>query len=133
MRGSPLTRTAFWTVHYGVLGLYIVAAMFPLYWLIKISLTPDDILYTNGIELWPSRLSWEHYLTVIEAGNFLQFFRNSLIVSMVTGFFSTLVAAASGYAFSRFTFKGKVWIAGVMLVTQMFPLVIVITPIFRIF
>ena len=38
----------------------------------------------------------------------------------------------AGYALSRFRFRGKCWIVGLMLLlTQMFPLVMVIAPIFR--
>lgn len=133
MRGSPRRRAIKWSLHYGMLLLFVAAALFPLYWLVKISLTPNDSLYTHSIDLWPPRISFEHYATVIGNRDFLLFFRNSVIVSGVTAVASTLLAAASGYAFSRFVFRGKFWIVGLMLVTQMFPLVIVITPIFSIF
>jgi multiple sugar transport system permease protein len=133
MRGSLGHRTIGWSLHYAALLIYVVAALFPLYWLVKVSITPNDIIFTQGIDLWPSRISWEHYATVIGNADFLLFFRNSIIVSGVTAVASTVLAAASGYAFSRFAFRGKFWIVGIMLITQMFPLVIVITPIFRIF
>jgi multiple sugar transport system permease protein len=133
MRGSLRRRTIGWSLHYGLLLVYVVAALFPLYWLVKVSITPNDILFTHGIDLWPSHVSFEHYATVIGNADFLLFFRNSVIVSGVTAIASTLLATASGYAFSRFVFRGKFWIVGIMLITQMFPLVIVITPIFRIF
>jgi len=133
MRGSLRSRTIKWTLHYAVLLIYVVAALFPLYWLIKVSITPNDILYKQGTDLLPSRFSLEHYATVVGKSDFLLFFRNSIIVSGVTAIASTLLATASGYAFSRFVFRGKFWIVGLMLVTQMFPLVIVITPIFSIF
>ncbi|MGE3871975.1 MAG: carbohydrate ABC transporter permease [Parvibaculaceae bacterium] len=133
MRGSPGRRTIGWSLHYGLLLVYVAAALFPLYWLVKVSITPNDILFTHGIDLWPERVSFEHYATVMGNADFLLFFRNSIIVSGVTAIASTLLAMASGYAFSRFAFRGKFWIVGAMLVTQMFPLVIVITPIFRIF
>ncbi|PLP58163.1 carbohydrate ABC transporter permease [Mesorhizobium loti] len=120
-------------MHYGVLLVYVAVALFPLYWLVKVSITPDDILYKQGTDLLPSKLSFEHYATVIGKSDFLLFFRNSIIVSGITAIASTILAMASGYAFSRFAFKGKFWIVGLMLVTQMFPLVIVITPIFSIF
>ena len=60
------------------------------------------------------------------------FFRNSVIVSSSTAVLSTMVAAAAGYGFSRFAFRGKFWIVGLMLVSQMFPLVMIVAPIFRI-
>ena len=133
MRGSPRLRTIKWILHYAALLLFVAAALFPLYWLVKISLTPNDSLYTHSIDLWPATTSLEHYATVIGNPDFLLFFRNSIIVSSATALASTLLAAAAGYAFSRFAFRGKFWIVGIMLVTQMFPLVIVITPIFSMF
>lgn len=133
MRGPLQSRTIKWTLHYAAILVYVVAALFPLYWLVKVSITPDDILYQEGTALLPSKISFEHYATVIGKSDFLLFFRNSIIVSGITAIASTLIALASGYAFSRFAFRGKFWIVGVMLVTQMFPLVIVITPIFSIF
>ncbi len=133
MRGSFQIRTTKWALHYGVLLIYVLAALFPLYWLVKVSITPNDILYKQGTDLLPSKVSFEHYATVIGKSDFLLFFRNSIIVSGITAIASTVLATASGYAFSRFAFKGKFWIVGLMLVTQMFPLVIVITPIFSIF
>lgn len=133
MRGSFQIRMTKWALHYGVLLIYVLVALFPLYWLVKVSITPNDILYKQGTDLLPSKVSVEHYATVIGKSDFLLFFRNSIIVSGVTAIASTVLATASGYAFSRFAFRGKFWIVGLMLVTQMFPLVIVITPIFSIF
>ena len=40
---------------------YIVFALFPLYWLVKVSVTPNDLLYSEGIRLWPSRTTFEHF------------------------------------------------------------------------
>src|SRR3982751_343387 len=112
---------------------YIVFALFPLYWLLKVSVTPNDLLYSEGVRLWPSRASLDHYASVIRHSDFPLFFRNSVIVSSITAFVTTLVAAGAGYAFSRFVFRGKFWLVGLMLVTQMFPLVMIIAPIFKLF
>jgi multiple sugar transport system permease protein len=122
-----------WTAHYAALGLYVAFALFPLFWLLKISVTPNDLLYTEGIRVWPSRAGLEHYASVIRHTDFPIFFRNSVIVSGFTAAFATLAAAGAGYAVSRFVFRGKFWILGLLLVTQMFPLVMIIAPIFRAF
>src|SRR6185295_1365693 len=89
--------------------------------------------YTEGVRLWPSRTTLDHYASVIRHSDFPIFFRNSVIVSTVTAVMTTLIAAGAGYAFSRFVFGGKFWIVGLMLITQMFPLVMVIAPIFKLF
>ena len=126
MRGA-----GYWTFHYGMLALFIAFALFPLYWLFKVSVTPNDLLYSEGVRLWPSRVSFEHYGAVIRHSEFPLFFRNSVIVSTGTAVLSTLCAAAGGYAFSRFAFRGKLGLVGLLLVTQMFPLVMIVAPIFR--
>ena len=42
--------------HYGLLALYVAFALFPLFWLFKVSVTPNDLLYSEGVRLWPSRI-----------------------------------------------------------------------------
>jgi multiple sugar transport system permease protein len=121
----------YWVGHYAMLGLFVVAALFPLYWLLKVSVTPNDLLYSEGVRLWPTHTSLEHYGSVLAHGQFPLFFRNSVIVSSATALFASLLAAAAGYGFSRFQFAGKRLIVGLMLVTQMFPLVMIVAPIFR--
>jgi multiple sugar transport system permease protein len=110
---------------------YVAIALFPLYWLLKVSVTPNDLLYSEGVLLWPSRTSIEHYLFVLKHSDFPRFFRNSVIVSGSTAFIVTVLASAAGYALSRFAFRGKYWIVGLMLLTQMFPLVMLVAPIFK--
>jgi len=124
-------RAFYWLFHYGLLTCFLAFALFPLFWLLKVSLTPNDLLYSEGVRFWPSRVTLAHYLFVVGHTQFPLFFRNSVIVSTATATISTLVAAGAGYGFSRFAFRGKFWIVGVMLVSQMFPLVMIVAPIFR--
>lgn len=118
--------------HRAAILCYIAFALFPLFWLVKVSVTPNDLLYSEGVRMWPSRTTLDHFRFVIENSDFPRFFANSLIVSGTTSVLSTLIAALAGYALSRFRFRGKIWIAGLLLVTQMFPLVMLVAPIFKI-
>lgn len=118
--------------HRAAILLFIVFALFPLFWLLKVSVTPNDLLYSEGVRMWPSRVTFEHFDFVLAHSEFPRFFTNSLIVSGVTAFLATIIAAFCGYALSRFRFRGKLWIAALLLVTQMFPLVMLIAPIFKI-
>lgn len=110
---------------------YVVFALFPLYWLLKVSVTPNKLLYSEGIKMWPSRTSFEHFEFVLKHSEFPTFFKNSLIVSGSTAVIVTVLASLAGYAMSRFTFRGKYWIVTLMLLTQMFPLVMLVAPIFK--
>ncbi|UNZ52150.1 carbohydrate ABC transporter permease [Agrobacterium tumefaciens] len=110
---------------------YIAFALFPLFWLLKVSVTPNDLLYSEGVRMWPSHATLDHYRYVIENSAFPTFFKNSVIVAGSTAIAVTILSSLSGYALSRFRFKGKYWIVALMLITQMFPLVMLVAPIFK--
>ncbi len=131
-RQTSTRKWLYWGSHYLMIAAFVIFALFPLYWLFKVSVTPNDILYTEGVRMWPSRTTWENYTFVLTQSNFPHYFLNSVIVAGTTAIVTTLVAALTGYAFSRFAFRGKVIIVALMLITQMFPLVMLIAPIFKI-
>lgn len=116
---------------YAALMAYLVFALFPLYWLVKIALTPDTLIFSEGTRLFPSETTFENFAVVLFQTDFLAYFRNSLLVSLGTAFVTTVIAAGAGYAFSRFVFAGKRIIIAAMLITQMFPLLMIIAPIYK--
>jgi len=129
MRAKPVLLTV---AHRLAVLAYVAFALFPLFWLLKVAVTPNDLLYSEGIRLWPSRASLGHFDFVLRHSAFPVFFRNSLIVSGSTAVVVTVLASLSGYALSRFRFHGKYWLVTLMLLTQMFPLVMLVAPIFKI-
>ena len=110
---------------------YVLFALFPLYWLVKIAFTPGPLLYSEGIRLWPSATTLANFDFVLLRSHFPYFFANSVLVSAATALAVTLLAGAAGYALSRFSFRLKPAIAFLLLLTQMFPLVMLIPPIYR--
>ncbi|MCV6546344.1 MAG: carbohydrate ABC transporter permease [Cohaesibacter sp.] len=117
---------------YAALSFYLVFALFPLFWLLKIAITPDKLMFSEGTRLWPSLMTIENFSIVVLQTDFVAYFGNSLIVSLGTALVTTGIAAATGYAFSRFDFGGKRIIVALMLITQMFPLLMIIAPIYKI-
>lgn len=127
MRSKPILTV----LHRLAILAYVVFALFPLFWLLKVSVTPNDLLYSEGVRMWPSRTTFEHYSFVIAHSAFPTFFKNSLIVAGSTAVTVTILASLAGYALSRFNFRAKYWIVALMLITQMFPLVMLVAPIFK--
>ena len=117
--------------HRAAIAAYVLFALFPLFWLIKIAVTPDNLLFTEGVKLWPSAMSWDNFRFVLLQSDFPTFFANSVMVSLGTALAVTVVASGAGYAFSRFTFPGKYVVVFILLLTQMFPLVMLIAPMYR--
>ena len=119
-------------LHYLMLAPFILFALFPLYWLVKVSVTPTALLYSEGVRMWPSATTFDNFRFVLTASDFPLYFRNSVFVAGTTSILTVLIAALAGYAFSRMAFRAKILIVGLMLVTQMFPLVMLIAPMFKI-
>jgi len=130
--GTPRGRRFLFAAGHRLLILgFLAFALLPLYWLVKISLTPDKLLYTEGAALWPARMTLANFDFVLLNSMFPTFFLNSIIVSLGTAALVTVLAAGAGYAFSRFRFRGRYALMFVLLLTQMFPLVMLIAPIYR--
>jgi multiple sugar transport system permease protein len=111
---------------------YLLFALFPLYWIVKIALTPNKSLYTEALLPFPTSVTLENFTNVFANTPFPTYFLNSVIVSLSTAFFATILASLTAAAFSRYEFKFKNTIAFILLLTQFFPLVIVLVPLFRV-
>ena len=108
-----------------------VFSVFPLVWMLLTSLKPRSEIRTSEPVFVPSELLWSRYADVIERG-FAQALGNSLIVSLTTVVLGLTVAVFAGYALARFDLPFKRYLAMVVLATQMFPLVVLLIPLFTI-
>ena len=99
LTGHTSTRKMlYWGSHYLMIAAFVIFALFPLYWLLKVSVTPNDILYTEGVRMWPSRTTWDNYTFVLTQSNFPHYFMNSVIVAGTTAAVTTVIAALTGYS-----------------------------------
>ncbi|GAA4787997.1 sugar ABC transporter permease [Streptomyces ziwulingensis] len=116
---------------HGVLTVASLIALFPIAWLVYLSLGPDkdDYLHPGGI--W-SKMTFDNYSFVLRETNFWEWLRSSLIVSLGTTVVGVMVAATTGYAVSRMRFPGYRKLMWVLLVTQMFPIAVLIVPMYQI-
>jgi multiple sugar transport system permease protein len=113
------------------LTLYLAFALFPLYWLLKIAVTPTRRLYSEGVRLWPSETTLAHFSQVWTATQYPDYFWNSLRVSLGAATLATLAGTLAGYALSRWTFRGKGLVSLALLVSQMFTVMLFIVPLNR--
>jgi len=84
---------------------------------------------------WPSEPTLASYQKLLDPANsvgqdFLRFFLNSLIVSVLTTILAVVVAVPAAYAFSRFRFPGRKFLFFSVLLRNMFPAVIFLVPLF---
>lgn len=109
---------------------FLAFAILPIYWVVVTSLKPAGDALKLPIEYFPSRVTFDNYIAVFKDTAFPTFYMNSLIVSIVSAFFTLILSLFAAYSLSRFTFRGKRLTLFMFLITQMFPVVVMIVPLF---
>ncbi|AIQ16738.1 hypothetical protein H70357_08760 [Paenibacillus sp. FSL H7-0357] len=121
-------RTPIVIVRFVVLSGYLLMVLAPFYWLFITSLKPKLDILTTDIQYWPKHITFDNYIYLFETSNFAVFFKNSIILSLATGFFGTSLAVLGGYAMARFKFRGHNLVIYGLLLTQLIPGVLVLVP-----
>ena len=104
-------------------------AVFPVVWIAFTSIKPKDKIGSLALIDEPTL---DNYRNLLTNPDFLIGFRNSVVVATFTMIFGVAMAATAGYAISRYNFPGKRPLMWTFLVTQMFPVAILIVPIYAI-
>jgi multiple sugar transport system permease protein len=114
------------------MGLIVLYCIIPFYWMVVSSLR----LPTEGrsTEFFPSPASTANYGGVFTGSNaFGRSLINSVIVSGVTTVLTLLFGIVAAYALARLQFKGKGAVLWVIMACSMFPLIILIPPLLKMF
>ncbi|MDO7868871.1 sugar ABC transporter permease [Nocardioides jiangxiensis] len=106
-------------------------ALFPVVWVFLASLKPQDAIQSSEIRLF-DHPTLENYRRVLFETSFPSWFLNSVVVAFFTMVIGISMSATAGYALSRFNFPGKRSVMWLFLITQMFPVAILIVPIYTI-
>jgi arabinogalactan oligomer / maltooligosaccharide transport system permease protein len=115
---------------YIVLSIFAVFSCYPILRVLGISLRPGDRLLTKSLSLIPPDATLTTYVKLFMDEPFLLWLSNSLIVSLAVTLVGVGLAATAGYAFSRFKFKGRNAAMIGMITTQMFPVTMLLLPLF---
>ncbi|WP_422771824.1 sugar ABC transporter permease [Plantactinospora sp. WMMC1484] len=106
-------------------------AIGPIVWVLFSSFKPGYAVQSSELTLVKDP-TLANYLYVLTETRFLRWFLNSVVVAAFTMLIGIFIAATTGYAVSRFNFPGRRPLMMVFLVTQMFPMPILIVPIYMI-
>ncbi|WP_170843142.1 sugar ABC transporter permease [Streptomyces oceani] len=127
MRTQKRGRAASVGLHTGLL-LGTVVALFPPLWLLVTSFKPDSEAFSTALVREFTLSNYDH---VLADTHFLDWFGNSLIVVLGTTLIGVFIASTTGYALSRFRFPGMRPLMWVLLITQMFPMAVLIVPLYN--
>ncbi|HYR13630.1 MAG TPA: carbohydrate ABC transporter permease [Mycobacterium sp.] len=119
-------RATGWTV---VNILVVVYALFPVLWILSLSLKPTSRVKDG--KLIPSQITFDNYKGIFSGDIFTSALINSIGIGLITTVIAVVVGGMAAYAVARLAFPGKRLLVAVALLIAMFPQISLVTPIFN--
>jgi len=95
------------TLLYSLLVLGAVLALMPMIWMVSASLMPSGQASSFPPRLFPSRVTFEHYVALFTRLNLGRYLLNSAFVALVVTATSLAINSMAGYAFAKLRFRGR--------------------------
>jgi len=112
--------------------LFSIFTLFPYYWMFVTSVKTNADIYTTPLLYWPQNFTWENYKQLFGYFDFFKYMKNSLIIALGTTAVSLVVSTLAAYAFARYKFKGRKFFMMMFLSNNMFPIVLLMIPLYAI-
>jgi arabinogalactan oligomer / maltooligosaccharide transport system permease protein len=119
---------------HSVLLVAAFIAILPAFWIAISSLKHEPEVFSTRVQLIGDRgVTLDNYVTLLTRGDFQRWFLNSTLIAVVVTIVGVLLAATAAYALSRFRYRGRSGVLYMFLVAQMFPGIILLVPLYRLF
>jgi multiple sugar transport system permease protein len=127
-RTPPLARAlmtiALWT--------FVFFLAFPLLWLVMTSFKPTAEIIQRGAQFWPDTFTLQNYRTALFDERILQTAWNTFKVAVASSLLTLAIATPAAYVLARRPGGVNKPVVGWILISQTFPVILVIVPLFLI-
>ncbi|MGW2695715.1 carbohydrate ABC transporter permease [Streptomyces sp. NPDC001296] len=124
-------RGASWARRLGIAAV-VAYCIAPFYWMVVSSLRRPADQFSNAP--LPAPASFDNYTAAFDPHNgFGRALVNSLVVAGITTAATLIVGIFAGYALARLQFRGKTLILTLIIAASMFPPIILVVPLLRLF
>lgn len=103
--------------------------VFPFYWIILSSFKSFTEIFEVPPRMIP-KINLTNYIEAFKEYHIGTFIRNSIMVTVITVSGTTLTSTCAAYALTRMEFKGRKQFQTLLKATQMFPVVVLLVPLF---
>ena len=110
----------------------VVVLMFPIYWMVRISVAGTDELSSLPVSLWPGNWQWQNYVEPWSQYPFLRWAANSVVIAVLSVVGTVLINLCAGYAFAKLRFPGRNVLFLLIISTLMVPVQVIMIPQFQI-
>ncbi len=124
LQKSSLSQKIF---YYAMLVLLAIVILFPIYWMITISLKlPRDIYRSPS--LLPRGATLQNYVELLSNQGFLVNIRNSLVVASSATIISVFISCLAAYSLVRVRYRLRGWVGKLILFTYLTPSALLFIP-----
>ncbi|MBV1693159.1 MAG: carbohydrate ABC transporter permease [Hyphomicrobiales bacterium] len=109
-------------------GVACVWCIFPFYWMVTTSLRPTHRLYDRPPELFPTEITFDHYIGLFFGWNFWTYAFNSFWLTGIVTLLALALAIPGGYALARYRFVVSKLLPFIVLYAQLLPSVLLVVP-----
>jgi multiple sugar transport system permease protein len=129
-RSHKRTQQLYDTLATVIIIATVLFAIFPIVWTALTSFKREEDVVTNDLQYIPQHPTLDNYDTLINRSGYAMMFRNSAIVTLITVALCLLVGVFAAYSISRYRFRGRGNILTFYLVIRMFPVVLMLLPLY---
>ena len=116
------------------LALFLIITLFPFFVMLMTSFKSAKEAISLHPTLLPQQWTLEHYVDIFNPVifPFVDYFRNSMVVSVVSSVVAVFLGILGAYALSRLRFKGRMTINASFYTVYMFSGILLVVPLFKI-
>ncbi|MBV9455296.1 MAG: carbohydrate ABC transporter permease [Rubrobacter sp.] len=117
-------------IFYAVVILFVLASIFPLLWVFKMSIITKSELFASPPTILPETPTGASYGTIFDDSRFQKSLVNSTIVAGTTTVLCLLFGSLAAYAIARLRFRFRSSVMTLILALSFYPHVAIIAPLF---
>lgn len=124
---SRVMRT---TATYGILIIALLWTIFPIYWMIKSSLTLNEEMYVARPPLFSNVITFDHYIDLIYNTSFMHNVWNSFVIAAITTIICLAIGILGSYAMTRLKYLGRSFFRNSIIISYLMPTAVLFVPMY---
>ncbi|NOU85396.1 ABC transporter permease subunit [Paenibacillus sp. LMG 31460] len=130
MKRSTVKKIRKMTIIYAIVFIFTIWTLFPVYWMVKSSFTPNDLMYTPNPGLVPDTWTLSHYKDLFHKTKFMNFVKNSLYVASLVTVISVSISILGSYSMTRLRYRGRIFFSQSIIYTYLLPTAVLFIPMY---
>ncbi|CAH0122469.1 Diacetylchitobiose uptake system permease protein NgcG [Paenibacillus sp. CECT 9249] len=117
---------------YAILTIASAGVLIPTLWMVSTAFKSNEEVMSSPPVWIPEHPTFDSFIRIWKDYPFADYFVNSVIIVFASTLISLVFSALAGYGASRFRFPGKGAFLTFLLVTQMFPSIMLLIPFYKV-